>query len=390
MEPIPATQEGLTWESRPFAIADVEPRWTRDPEIEAIKATILYHPPQSDGEHINITFLSKGSFNKVYRIEDIRDGELYIMRIALPVDRFHEPSAEVATLLCSKERTDMPVAKVIAYDASSSNEIGFEWVLMSFLPGVSLAICYLGLPVEQKQKIVQQMAYYMAQMFRLQFNEMGSLRKTEDGYSMGRMVNQVFWWYKRVHAPIRKGPFKTVQNWVGAQIHFMLDEAGKLFAKDTESHLDWETDYEILVTNASRTNTSLPELLERIEPPSSDASGNLLTALTHADLGEHNVLVDPITCEITGIIDWENVSTHPLALACQIPLLLDPTGLPREQASDIDEHADASDDEEDEMKERQLWECQAYDRKLLEHQHVGLRDYFLQEMEKICPQWVKE
>lgn len=60
------------------------------------------------------------------------------MRVSLPVDPRHKTAGEVATLRWIRKRSEMPVPKVVAFDDSNANEIGFEWILMQRMPGISV------------------------------------------------------------------------------------------------------------------------------------------------------------------------------------------------------------------------------------------------------------
>ena len=52
------------------------------------------------------------------------------MRASLPVDHRFKTLVEAATLDLVRMYTSIPVPKVIAFDASNTNELGFEWILM--------------------------------------------------------------------------------------------------------------------------------------------------------------------------------------------------------------------------------------------------------------------
>jgi hypothetical protein len=60
------------------------------------------------------------------------------MRVTIPVDPYFKTASKVATLKFLSQHTSIPVPSVIAYDTSPENQLGFEWTLMTRLPGVPL------------------------------------------------------------------------------------------------------------------------------------------------------------------------------------------------------------------------------------------------------------
>ncbi|KAK2462792.1 hypothetical protein APHAL10511_005183 [Amanita phalloides] len=86
-------------------------------------------------------------------------------------------ASEVATLLFVRKYTSVPVPRVIAFDASADNELCFEWMLMSKLPGVTLASLWESpaLVWEERVQITKMLAAYVKQLTDFQFNLTGSL-----------------------------------------------------------------------------------------------------------------------------------------------------------------------------------------------------------------------
>jgi aminoglycoside phosphotransferase len=59
------------------------------------------------------------------------------MRVSLPVDPRYKTESEVATTEFVRQKTSLPVPRIIAFD-SHENELGFEWILMDMMPGLTL------------------------------------------------------------------------------------------------------------------------------------------------------------------------------------------------------------------------------------------------------------
>jgi len=88
--------------------------------------------------------------------------------------------------------------------------------------------------------------------------------------------------------------------------------------------------------------------------------------LHHQDLHAANILVDS-NGELTGIFDWECAHTAPLWLACQLPQFLELTDSTAALFAYLNiEYGN------EEYKTQ-----------------VKLRQFFLKEMQRICPEWVE-
>jgi aminoglycoside phosphotransferase (APT) family kinase protein len=72
------------------------------------------------------------------------------MRVSLPVCPRYKTEGEVATLRWVYNNTQIPVPRVISFDRSNGNEIGFEWILMEFIEGTSAHKRWRTMSMEQK------------------------------------------------------------------------------------------------------------------------------------------------------------------------------------------------------------------------------------------------
>lgn len=127
--------QGLEWVARTFSL---KPKWTREPNLEAAKQIFMSLGMMDEGP-IATSFLAQGAFNKLYDIITPKNSEALILRVTLPVDPRYKTLGEVATMNWVREHTNVPVPRVIAYEASNTNPVGFEWILMTKLPGKPLA-----------------------------------------------------------------------------------------------------------------------------------------------------------------------------------------------------------------------------------------------------------
>ncbi|KAH9989589.1 hypothetical protein BJV77DRAFT_948271, partial [Russula vinacea] len=176
MSPNPP-QHGLEWK---YELSDVIPSWTIEPDIVVAKAIALRHLRVTPSSY-EITFFSAGAFNKLFLLHPLGDSgaapESFIMRVILPVDPYFKTASEVATLQFVRKNTSIPVPRVIAFDSSADNELGFEWILMTKLPGIALKSLWESpeLAWDSRVQLTKTLARYVKQLTSFKFSVMGNL-----------------------------------------------------------------------------------------------------------------------------------------------------------------------------------------------------------------------
>jgi phosphotransferase family enzyme len=104
-----------------------------------------------------------------------------VFRVALPVYPFCKTASEVATMTYVRRHTDIPIPQVHAYDTSSQNALGHEWLLMDMVDGASTySQVEETLNVNQKLKIARQLADCVHKLDQLRFSSAGSLYFQDD------------------------------------------------------------------------------------------------------------------------------------------------------------------------------------------------------------------
>ncbi|KAL9097093.1 MAG: hypothetical protein Q9163_006376 [Psora crenata] len=379
---------GLEWQ---FAGMSTNPCWTVEPRVEVIETIVRQHLGQPS--ICRVVFFSQGALNKLYRVQC--DGREYIMRVSLPVDPAYKTLSEVATLAFVRAYTNVPVARVIAFDSSTDNSLGLEWILMERMVGSPLADGWRQMSWAAKVGVVQHIAVAAAQLFRPRFAHLGNLyraydRPHEDGFTaaavakagakdctdartkfvIGRIVSIEECLRRPLACPTTShGPFTSSQAWLTARLD-RLRQASQhtLETSDDEDELD---DARII----NRTAERMLELL-----PQAFAPDNLRDpeefVLTHLDLSGHNILVGP-GGHLTAVVDWECVSVLPLWRSCELPAFLQ--GQERRIKPTQAKYGANLDGKVKSL----FWEHQ------MEYEQTLLRSIFLHEMERIEPAWAK-
>ena len=425
----PESQEsqfhGLEWEER---LLYPEPRWTVEPDIGAIKQTIQSLRPSSA---VKVTFLAQGAFNKIYNVSI--DDEPFIMRVSLPVDPHYKVMSEVATMDWVRSITSLPIPRIIAHQTSRDNLIGFEWMLMTKMPGKAFGEICKSLSFDVKSRLVRELAASSACLFRNQLRGIGNIygessvvenstlseqiprlrepvdtitsapaegSNSDDGSTttrknsgaplsdlsdkvfsaealpdVGRIVSLQFFWGSHIHQDVPRGPFRSSKDWITARLSFNENDCHSALNRNSAGDVDCDEDE---VEDATRT-LQVIDNLKSVLPlvfPTNDGDPEP-SMIFHSDLSGHNILVDD-NGELTGVLDWECVSAVPLWKACSYPSFLDER--PRHLKPDIEDYAPEEDTEEPyEMYFEHLWQYEA----------TLLRDIFMDEMRRLDAGWVE-
>ena len=339
-------QHGLQWK---YELFDVVPTWTVEFDMAVVKAIAIRHLPVTS--NYEIKFFSAGAFNRLFLLHPPGNAEdtieSFIMRVSLPVDPYFKTANEVATLQFVRKYTTIPVPRVIAFDTSADNELGFEWILMSKIPGVALKSLWESpaLVWEERVQIAKTLAGYVKQLTSSKFLLLGSLypsRRPEferiawlkdsspearfiplpdhAEFAQGPIVTIPFFYGDRVHLRNDHGPFETSFEYLSSllNLHIASTTSRKVAASADD---EYDEDDVSELEDAIAAYESLLSTLPTFFPP---GTGDAETfSLYHDDMSSNNILIDPTTHRITGIVDWECVSLQPSWKTAQVPQLLD-------------------------------------------------------------------
>ena len=172
--------------------------------------------------------------------------------------------AEAEALLLLRKRTSVPVPEV--FNAYTIGEYGF--ILMSNIPGVSLALCWQNMTRDSKTSIFRQLESYIREWRQIEGPLFGSI----GGGPREDVLFKHPWDAEDRHY----GPFSTREEFNQGVVEALR------YAR----------------TNAQLTKRDEP-LVERILASHSQDERKVLT---HGDLHQSNIFVNGDI--ITGIIDW--------------------------------------------------------------------------------------
>lgn len=192
-----AQRNGMRWShERGYFIPD--PNGPSGPSIDGIKETVwpfLERLGCKQDEDVSIRFLTNGGFNRIYTIQTTaRD---YVFCVAFPVDPCYKVESEVATAELVRHFTSIPVPTIYAYDSSTRNGLGLEWVLMDRITSGRDPHCsWEAMKYDTKVRLAKTVARLSAQLASITSNKIGSIymRHTDNEleFFVGRCVSNLF------------------------------------------------------------------------------------------------------------------------------------------------------------------------------------------------------
>ncbi len=316
----------------------LDPTWPQEPDIDIVRKLAVSCLPTDAFKHAEIAIFAQGAFHRLYCISSNLTDAKYLMRVALPVDPFYKTESEVATIEYVRKHSTMPVPRIIAYTSSASNELGYEWILMEKVDGVPLNDVWDIMPFDSKVDLTVEFARFIKQLQACRFPLLGNLYFADiwnqagytpilseyepavdvantdigiDGeFVVGRMVSTRFFRDKRLLLPAHRGPFKTALELVTAETKLLGQRIRHLSASPAADYYS-EVDEQLAEdgTEVLHTFNDLEGVLPRIFS-ATDVSEDF-KMLWHDDLSGMNILVDPASHKLTGVVDWESVSIVP-------------------------------------------------------------------------------
>ena len=126
--------------------------------------------------NIKVEILAADACNKVYVMtsECLAAGtkKQLIFRVAFPIDPFYKVECEVAITEYVRLSTSIKVVVIYAFDSSSNNAIGFEWMLMENMEGRSLHRAWDTSSLDAKARMTGDVAGRVDGLFKMIFTKL--------------------------------------------------------------------------------------------------------------------------------------------------------------------------------------------------------------------------
>ncbi|KJA18344.1 hypothetical protein HYPSUDRAFT_69992 [Hypholoma sublateritium FD-334 SS-4] len=314
--------------------------------LRDIVCQVLRVPASECGPPIRMNPKSEGQEQGYARVYSFQlQSRSVIARVVAPVRPLFKTEAEVAAMEYVRTKTSIPVPEVLSYCSESNNPVGAEWVLMEHVPGVTMGDGWSELNFPEKQRLALDIIDFYDQMYRLRADRCGSIYysvDTKDDSGLQGAANGLP--EATTRGPLRWAPLSSeslllMKGLCSTSIagRFKLGPLNEISILDyclavpppsqTPTVFTSEEYVKLVAFNGIPTTRSAYDLptrekclelfqgLHRLYPtstlfgPSADAV-NL--RFSHGDLHDKNVMIDPQSGRITGIIDWESAAFRPL------------------------------------------------------------------------------
>ncbi|CAF9932963.1 MAG: hypothetical protein ALECFALPRED_005451 [Alectoria fallacina] len=451
------------------------PEWVRELDEAVIRSIAKQHlapelPSPLDEGSLDVSFFTEGAFNKLYLISYAGHHTEYIFRVSLPVEPYFKTESEVATLAFLGSKSSIPVARVVAWDSNSDNELGFEWTLMERVNGVTLQSVWREMSWQGKLVLTAEVARMIKHLRDITFDRIGSLyfesalteeldkrnkggygkdgslseareqqdvrgfeastrpitnslfqvQDTDDtiqaqktqaeavaasekihndkgeefqeketskkeafgiprrtsppkridhnnlgGFVIGPLFDRIFFMDDRVYLPGDRGPYESSQEMLRAevdmQLEWIMNGRSIMHSKSLLAEAGYcEDDFEQEAPTIEAVSHAFLDILPQI---CRHEGREQAFTLEHHDLNASNILVDPTSYKITGVVDWEMTCLVPSWMASGHPVFLQDIDLstsdeiePPIPSYEHEHDEDIDSEEETAIMERDRWE----------------------------------
>ena len=240
-------------------------------------------------------------------------------------------------------RTSLPVPKVFAYCSEASNPVGAEWLIMEHISGKEMGEAWDDLQLPQKRRLALDLVDLYDQLFQLKADGCGGIYQSSlvDDYDLLPKPTSDF---SRIKYPrsLRWAPLSAESlRMLRSHCNYPIDDGYQLGPLNSISLIN----YRLTIPSPSKTLPTFtsdeyvkllafngnPSTRSYYDIPTREKCVELFQSIrnlypnstmfgpsaddfrfSHGDLHEGNILIDPQSGAITGIIDWEAAAFRPL------------------------------------------------------------------------------
>lgn len=212
---------------------------------------------------------------------------------------------EVAVMAWIQANTNIPIASVVRYDASTRNPLSHEFTLLEKIPGISVDQVYDRLDTLTKRLLVERIADIVTELFAHDWNHIGGLSFDEESKVVpGRPVEETFWQAPEIGRYWDASETIDSLNISGLYSSYTayLSECMRRYTRNINQH-----------PSLASVRDMVPRLESFIEAVTVHASelNNTKYMLSQMDMHFGNIMFEPSTGRITSILDWEFAEVVP-------------------------------------------------------------------------------
>jgi len=212
------------------------------------------------------------------------------------------------------------VPAVFAWDSDPQNPVGKPYLLMEKMGGATLASqVSTSLSKEKKLSIAKQLARFTSALYALgsNFTQIGGVYCKNDDFEVGPLIRN---WsdHARQRPEVDNGPWKSTGDFMAAQFQQLLRVWMDYYVPQVNAkNFFRRTNVDEVIRFIKQAASLIPKFDPRVLTGDPDADNR--RGFVHTDLSEGNILIDPISAKLVGIIDWEAAGVLSEPFAVRIP-----------------------------------------------------------------------
>ena len=276
----------------------------------------------------NLELLGFGLYNKAYLLA-FTNGKEAVARLPYNMLRTqYRLQSEVGAMKYAAaklpEKWKRLVPRIYTWDSDPQNPVGTPYMIMEKMKGTTLAKQDSNLTYESKEDIAVQLAQFTSAMHQLgsEFgNLIGGVYCDGDGFKIGPLIRN--WPNDARQGPdMDNGPWQSTPEFMRGQFRQILSTRQKHYLPQANSkgcrHGTKVKDIIDFILDAC-------SLVNKLDPKAitGDPDADTRRAFVHTDLHADNILIDPESATLSGIIDWEAAGILPEPFAVRVPSWLD-------------------------------------------------------------------
>jgi aminoglycoside phosphotransferase (APT) family kinase protein len=271
-----------------------------------------------------IKLLGFGMFNKAYLLT-FSNGKEAVARLPYTELRTrYRLQSEVGAMKYAAAKLPNEwkslVPAVFAWDSDPQNPVGKPYLLMEKMSGATLASqVSTSLSKEKKLSIAKQLARFTSALYELgsNFTQIGGVYCKNDDFEVGPLIRN---WSDdaRQRPEFDNGPWKSTRDFMAAQFQQLFRVWMDYYAPQVNAkNFFRRTNVDEVIRFIKQAVSLIPKFDPRVLTGDPDADNR--RGFVHTDLSEGNILIDPISAKLVGIIDWEAAGVLSEPFAVRIP-----------------------------------------------------------------------
>ncbi|KAI0720784.1 kinase-like domain-containing protein [Cerioporus squamosus] len=321
-------------------------RWLYDEDIHLLARYVSFNPQALareaakavGAECVRMDKTFESSSNKIYRLT-FSDGREAVARLPCPLAGPPHllTASEVATMQFARNVLNLPVPKVLAWcSRAETTSVGAEFIIMEVAQGVELSKAWQSLDTGKHMELVQNLAILQSEFFSVCFTHHGSLYFKVDvesiphttdvfadpagspisersKYAIGPSIDWELWRGTRKQLDTYRGPYclSLITDTIRCQQARLASFAKPRLPSDVSFLDEKDASPAFYINVFDQVLSCVPATI----PPAELC----VPTIWHPDLNRGNIFIDPSTCAVTGIIDWQWTTIAPLYMQAIIP-----------------------------------------------------------------------